>query len=123
MRKELIISIILVIVAIVFVGFFILGDFLNQYQDKKDNDLNESSEETSQDEKQEEKQNETSLTNNKQRCVELGCEEGSVYIGSVNSDKYYECTCHYAERIHPENIICFKTKAEAESDDRVLSEC
>jgi len=56
-------------------------------------------------------------------CVELGCEENDVYVGSVNSDKYYECDCRYAKNINPENIVCFKNDAEALSDNRTKSEC
>jgi flagellar basal body-associated protein FliL len=63
------------------------------------------------------------LTENQQRCVELGCPENSVYIGSINSDKYYECECHYADGINPENRICFFSDSEAEQNGRIKSEC
>jgi len=56
-------------------------------------------------------------------CIELGCEPGSIYVGSINSNKYYECSCHYAKRIKPENIICFATDEQAVADGRVKSEC
>lgn len=56
-------------------------------------------------------------------CVELGCSEDDVYVGSVNSDKYYECSCRYAKNINPENIVCFKSDEEALADGRVKSEC
>ncbi len=56
-------------------------------------------------------------------CEELGCTADDIYVGSVNSDKYYECSCHYAQRINPENIVCFKNDAEALADGRTKSEC
>jgi len=56
-------------------------------------------------------------------CEELGCSPGDVYVGSINSDKYYECDCHYAQRILPENIVCFANDDEALADGRVKSEC
>ena len=46
-------------------------------------------------------------------CLELGCPDGTLYVGSINSDKYYVCSCHYAERINPENLKCFVSDSEA----------
>jgi len=56
-------------------------------------------------------------------CAGLGCREDDVYVGSVNSDKYYECSCRYAKNINPENIVCFKNDEEALADNRTKSEC
>ena len=56
-------------------------------------------------------------------CIKLGCEKGSNYVGSITSDKYYECDCRYARNINPENIICFKDDEEAVLKGRVKSEC
>ena len=56
-------------------------------------------------------------------CIELGCETGSIYVGSINSDKYYECRCGWAKTISLGNIICFATDAEALADNRTKSEC
>jgi beta-lactamase superfamily II metal-dependent hydrolase len=39
----------------------------------------------------------------------------SAYVGSVNSNKYHYLNCPYVSSIHPENLIYFKSKAEAES--------
>jgi len=66
---------------------------------------------------------ETDEKSNEEICVELGCEPGSIYVGSKNLDKYYECRCHYALRIKPENRICFKSDGEAIGDNRTRSEC
>jgi len=63
------------------------------------------------------------LTESQQACYDLGCEEGSEYVGSVNSDKYYECSCHYAKRIKIENIVCYETKEQAETDNRIWVDC
>jgi hypothetical protein len=63
------------------------------------------------------------LTENSKRCIELGCPENSIYVGSINSDKYYECECHYADSIKLENLICFSSESEAESTGRTKSEC
>ena len=56
-------------------------------------------------------------------CTELGCESNDVYVGSINSDKYYSCDCHYAKQIKPENIICFTSDDDALSKGYVKSEC
>ena len=70
-----------------------------------------------------EKQNENNIDASSNKCAELGCPENSTYIGSVNSDKYYECECHYAETILPENIICFASDDEAITKGYVKVEC
>ena len=59
----------------------------------------------------------------KDACVELGCPSNSIFAGSKNSDKYYNCDCGWAKSINPENLVCFATDAEALSDGRVKSEC
>jgi len=56
-------------------------------------------------------------------CTKLGCSEQSLYVGSINSDKYYECDCYYADRIKPENIICFVNEADAQSKGYIKSGC
>ncbi len=45
-------------------------------------------------------------------CTELGCSSNTVYVGSINSDKYYECSCRWAKNINPENIVCFNSEQE-----------
>ena len=57
------------------------------------------------------------------KCVDVGCGEDDNYVGSINSNKYYECDCHYAARINSENIVCFETKEQAEEDNRIWVEC
>jgi len=56
-------------------------------------------------------------------CIELGCSADAKYVGSINSDKYYECRCGWAKNINPENIVCFKSDEDALADGRVKSEC
>lgn len=56
-------------------------------------------------------------------CQDLGCSDDAVYVGSINSDKYYVCDCHYAKRIKPENIICFSSDQEALSQNYIKVEC
>ena len=56
-------------------------------------------------------------------CINLGCSQGSIYVGSKNSDKYYVCDCHYADRIKPENVVCFESDEEALNQGRTKSEC
>lgn len=48
-------------------------------------------------------------------CMKLGCSKDAVFVGSVNSDKYHPCNCHWALRIKAENIICFTGESDAES--------
>ncbi len=48
-------------------------------------------------------------------CIKLGCPEGTMLVGSVNSDKYHECTCRYAKKILKDNLVCFKSEQEAKS--------
>lgn len=56
-------------------------------------------------------------------CIELNCPSDSIYVGSVNSDKYYACDCRYAKRVKPENIICFKTDDEAIAKNYTKADC
>jgi DNA/RNA endonuclease YhcR with UshA esterase domain len=56
-------------------------------------------------------------------CQSLGCPEDSIYVGSVNSDKYYVCDCQYAKRIKSENIICFSSDSEALRNNYTKVEC
>lgn len=37
-----------------------------------------------------------------------------AFVGSKNSDKYHLPSCSYAKRIKSENIVCFKSKEDAE---------
>ena len=56
-------------------------------------------------------------------CLELRCPEDSIYVGSLNSDKYYACDCYYAQSILPENLICFSSDTDAISQNYIKSEC
>ena len=56
-------------------------------------------------------------------CLALDCPPESIFAGSINSDKYYECRCRWAKSVNPENLICFKNDAEAVNDGRTKSEC
>ncbi|MBS3100074.1 hypothetical protein J4463_02560 [Candidatus Pacearchaeota archaeon] len=60
---------------------------------------------------------------NETSCAMLGCSEDALYVGSVNSDKYYSCECHYAKTIKKQNIICFSSDAEAEEKGYEFIEC
>ena len=62
-------------------------------------------------------------TTNVNACEQIGCSSEDKYVGSRNSDKYYECSCRYAKNINQENLVCFKTDEEALADDRIKSEC
>lgn len=56
-------------------------------------------------------------------CIDLGCQTNAIYVGSINSDKYYLCDCRYAGQINPENIICFVNDNDAQTKGYVKSEC
>ena len=56
-------------------------------------------------------------------CLILGCPENTIYVGSRNSDKYYECECRWAKTVRPENIVCFSSDDAAIDDGREKSEC
>ena len=56
-------------------------------------------------------------------CIGFDCPAGTKYVGSINSDKYYECRCRWAKNLLPENIKCFKDDNEALADNRTKSEC
>ena len=58
-----------------------------------------------------------------EECVDLGCPSGTIYVGSINSDKYYGCDCRYAKSVLPENIVCFASDEDALAEDRVKSVC
>ena len=38
---------------------------------------------------------------------------GAYYVGSKNSDVYHYPSCHYVDRINPENLIYFDTPGDA----------
>lgn len=46
-----------------------------------------------------------------------------IFVGSKNSDKYHVPTCSYAKRIKPENVVCFKDKAEAQARGYTADKC
>ena len=56
-------------------------------------------------------------------CIDLGCDDDAIYVGSINSNKFYKCNCHYANRIKKENIFCFRSDMEAKMNGYVESEC
>jgi hypothetical protein len=56
-------------------------------------------------------------------CIELGCDLDTIYVGSVNSDKYYECDCRYAKAVLPDNIACFDSDEDAVSQGYTKSDC
>ena len=48
-----------------------------------------------------------------------GCKdpkEGCKYVASKNSKKYHKPDCKWAKKIKKENLICFKTRKEAENE-------
>jgi len=49
-------------------------------------------------------------------CVSLGCPEGTQFVGSKGSNKYHYCNCTWAKKIHPENLKCFNSKEEAQTE-------
>jgi hypothetical protein len=118
MRKSILFPVLLVLVLLVFVGLFLWGDSLN---DSKTEDNNETENVISGNGDVDDEQERIELI--EEECVKLGCEEGSVYIGSKNSNKFYMCDCRWAETISSENIVCFKTAQEALDDGRVESVC
>ena len=61
----------------------------------------------------------------KASCIGLGCpaESQGIYAGTKNSDKYYYCDCGYAKNILPENLVCFMSEEEADSQGKIKSEC
>ena len=67
--------------------------------------------------------NKSSVSDEDNQCTELGCSSNTVYVGSINSDKYYECSCRWAKNINPENIVCFNSEQEAEDKAYIKSEC
>ncbi|MEM2605418.1 MAG: thermonuclease family protein [Candidatus Pacearchaeota archaeon] len=60
---------------------------------------------------------------NADACVALGCPEGTVFVASKNSKKYHRCNCEWAKKIKPENLLCFKSKEEAEKNHEPCSSC
>lgn len=115
-QKSLVAAILLLITVLFFISLFFLSNSLQNYGQNftKDNASKNTLNSTNNTEK---------TIRNKERCLELGCPEDSIYVGSVNSNKYYYCTCHYAERIYEENILCFKTKQEAQQKNYSYIDC
>jgi hypothetical protein len=52
-------------------------------------------------------------------CISLGCPAGTNYVGSMKSDKYHFCSCEWARRISPANLVCFMSADEAASSGYV----
>lgn len=52
-------------------------------------------------------------------CSKLGCPPWAKFVGSKSSDKYHTCDCKYAQKIKPENLVCFRSREEAESEGRI----
>ena len=123
MKKSLKPAIILVLVILLFIGLFLWGNALNKTILSKDNQTQSENKTQDNESTSEDETDMTEIEQIKQECVDLGCEQGSVYIGSKNSDKFYYCNCRWAETISPENIVCFKTREEALDDNRTESEC
>jgi len=46
-----------------------------------------------------------------------------AYVASKNSDKYHLPTCQFAQKIKPENKVCFSSKEEAESRGYQPAKC
>ncbi len=68
--------------------------------------------------------NDETIQNTKNNsCIELGCSENTKYVGSVNSDKYYECNCRYAKNILRENLMCFESEEQALQEGYIRTEC
>lgn len=61
----------------------------------------------------------TTSTTKTDPCISLGCPEGTKYVGSSGSNKYHYCSCTYAKKIYPENLLCFKSKDDAISQGYV----
>jgi len=57
------------------------------------------------------------------KCMELGCPSDTIYVGSINSDKYYGCDCRYVKTVLPENIACFDSDQDALDQGYTKSDC
>ena len=116
MRWLTIIFVLIIVILLIFIGGVFLFGLDDESQENSENmgdedGLNDLNKEEIVNNETEEIVNQEIPTNF--RCVELGCDEDTIYVGSVNSDKYYTCECHYADRILEENIICFINDEEA----------
>lgn len=56
-------------------------------------------------------------------CILLGCPYGTKFVASVNSDKYHDCTCHFAKRISEKNRVCYEIESQALLDGKRPSDC
>jgi len=116
-KKKLIITLISIFVFILAVLLIIFVAYSTIEDNKEDADINTN--------------NINNVNNNldeeqmKIDCINLGCPESrqSIYAGSKNSDKYYECNCGYAKNILPENLVCFASDEDAIADAREKVEC
>ncbi|MBN2015087.1 MAG: hypothetical protein JW778_07900 [Candidatus Altiarchaeota archaeon] len=61
----------------------------------------------------------TTSTQPNDSCSALSCPPGTNFVGSLSSDKYHNCDCRYAKKIKPENIVCFSSREDAESEGYV----
>lgn len=51
-----------------------------------------------------------SVNQKQENAIRTDC----TFVGSKNSTKYHSPSCSYAKQIKPENVVCFKSKEEAE---------
>jgi len=65
----------------------------------------------------------TRLLNEKTPAVEEKPDQDTVFVGSVNSNKFYPEYCHWANRIKEENKVWFSSVEEGENDGREYIEC
>ena len=56
-------------------------------------------------------------------CLNLNCSSDTIYVGSKQARKYYECFCGWAKIIKPQNLLCFKNDQEALDINYTKSVC
>ena len=54
-------------------------------------------------------------------CVEKGCGENSLYLGSKSKKEYFSCSCNI--NINKTDLICFEDEKQALSNRYKLKSC
>lgn len=64
-----------------------------------------------------------STSSNRGEVITAGQQKECALVGSKNSDKYHQPSCQWAERIKPENRVCFSSVEDAQAKGYQPAKC
>lgn len=63
------------------------------------------------------------VKNTTEKNIQITEKKDCMFVASKNSNKYHLSTCQMAQKIKPENRICFSSKEEAEGKGYIGAKC